>query len=168
MAIKKSVDPSKSTTEESASKTEQRSKADEIVRKKVYYAVGVGFVPIPFVDFIGVTSLQLHMVKQLSHLYDTRFSEQKVKNIISALIGGFIPATTATMIASIVKVIPIIGWRLGAGTASILSGASTYAVGKIFIQHFESGGTILDFQPNKVKENFKALFAKGKEMAAEC
>ena len=43
---------------------------------------------------------------------------------------------------------------------------STWALGKVFIQHFESGGTFLDFDPEEVKEYFKAQFEEGREVAA--
>jgi len=32
------------------------------------------------------------------------------------------------------------------------SGAYAWALGKVFIQHFQSGGTFLDFDAEKVKE----------------
>jgi hypothetical protein len=33
---------------------------------------------------------------------------------------------------------------------------------KVFIQHFESGGTFLDLDPDKVREYFKAQFEEGR------
>ncbi len=48
-----------------------------------------------------------------------------------------------------------------------LSGASTYAIYKVFIQHFESGGTFLDLDPSKVKSYFSEQFTKGKAVAAD-
>ncbi len=47
----------------------------------------------------------------------------------------------------------------------LFCGASTWALGKVFIQHFESGGTFLDFKPEEVKEYFKAQFVEGRKMA---
>ena len=38
----------------------------------------------------------------------------------------------------------------------VLSAGATYAIGKAFIQHFESGGTLLDFNPPDYKEFIKA------------
>ena len=48
----------------------------------------------------------------------------------------------------------------------IYSGAATWAIGKVFIQHFASGGTFLDFDPQKVKDYFRNLFEQGKEVAS--
>jgi hypothetical protein len=50
----------------------------------------------------------------------------------------------------------------------IFCGASTYAVGKIFVRHFESGGTFLNFNPEQVKEAFQKEFDDGSKLAANC
>ncbi len=41
-------------------------------------------------------------------------------------------------------------------TVPTFAAASTYAVGKIFVQHFESGGTVLSFNPDKVRDYYEA------------
>ena len=45
--------------------------------------------------------------------------------------------------------------------------AVTWAMGRIFIQHFETGGTLLDFDADKMREHFQAEFeaeqSKGKK-----
>jgi len=37
----------------------------------------------------------------------------------------------------------------------------------VFVQHFESGGTLLDFDPKKMREYFASKLAEGKEVAAK-
>jgi hypothetical protein len=37
-----------------------------------------------------------------------------------------------------------------------LSAGATYIIGKVFIQHFASGGTLLDFNPPDYREFIKA------------
>ena len=41
-----------------------------------------------------------------------------------------------------------------------LSAGATYIIGKVFIQHFASGGTLLDFNPPDYREFIKAQQAK--------
>src|SRR5271169_5928031 len=43
-----------------------------------------------------------------------------------------------------------------------LPAAFTYAVGKVFVQHFASGDTFLDFDPKTVREYFARRFEEGK------
>jgi uncharacterized protein (DUF697 family) len=62
------------------------------------------------------------------------------------------------LLATGVKFLPVIGTTVGLLTMPGLSVAATYAVGKVFIAHFEAGGTLLDFDPEKVREHFRAEF----------
>ena len=38
-----------------------------------------------------------------------------------------------------------VGTVIGALTMPVVSAGATYVIGKVFIQHFASGGTLLDF-----------------------
>jgi len=142
--------------------------ANEITKKYVMSSVSAGLIPIPIVDFIAVTGIQVKMLHSLTQQYDIPFSNNMSESVIGALLGGLIPTeATMSLVGSLSKLIPIGGTTLGMITMSLFSGASTYAVGKVFIQHFEAGGTILSFEPSKVREYFKAEFAKGKEQAKQ-
>ena len=46
-------------------------------------------------------------------------------------------------------------------SASAFGGATTYAVGKVFIQHFEMGGTLLNFNPDEVRKYFQEQYQQG-------
>ncbi|NKB25638.1 MAG: hypothetical protein GKR87_14955 [Kiritimatiellae bacterium] len=45
----------------------------------------------------------------------------------------------------------------------IFSGASAYGVGKVFIKHFESGGTLLSFSCKKAKKEFDEVVKEGEK-----
>ena len=46
-------------------------------------------------------------------------------------------------------------------STAVFAGASTYAVGKVFTEHFASGGTFLTFDPEKVRKYYEQEFAQG-------
>jgi uncharacterized protein (DUF697 family) len=142
-------------------------KAEDIVRKNTYWAAGIGMIPIPIVDLAGVTIIQLKMLNELCGLYGVSFFEEKGKSLISALVGGLTASGLAAPVGSMVKMVPLIGSVLGAVTMPTLAGASTYAVGRVFIQHFECGGTILSFDPEKVRAHFEKEFEEGKKVVAK-
>jgi uncharacterized protein (DUF697 family) len=144
---------------ESESKLE---KANHVVKNRMMWSAGAGLVPIPLVDLAALSGIQLEMLYSISKLYDVPFRKDIGKSIIAALIGGVLPTGMAPGLASMIKLIPLIGQTTGALTMSVIGGASTYAVGKIFIQHFEAGGTFLDFKPEKVKDYFAELYKEGK------
>jgi hypothetical protein len=67
-----------------------------------------------------------------------------------------------------VKGLPGIGTAIGAITMPVISAGATYIIGKVFIQHFASGGTLLDFNPPDYREFIKAQKEKltGRSAAA--
>ncbi|MFA7060232.1 MAG: DUF697 domain-containing protein [Pedobacter sp.] len=148
--------------------TEGRTeRLEKLSKNHILASMGVGLIPIPLVDLVALTGIQLDMIKKLSVEYDIPFKKDAGKSIISSLVGGFLPASLGGTIASLIKFVPVIGQTTGAVTMPVISGASTYAIYKVFVQHFESGGTILDLDPAKVKSYFAEQFTKGKKVAAD-
>lgn len=144
---------------------EERSKhADTVIRNHIVFSMGAGIIPVPVVDVFAVSATQLDMIRQLCKVYDVDFSETQGKAIVSSLTS----ATLARLGAgSLAKLIPIIGSAVGSITNSLLAGASTYALGEVFKLHFKTGGTILDFDTNRLKKLYKEKFEKGKKVAEE-
>ena len=50
-------------------------------------------------------------------------------------------------------------------TLPTFAAASTFALGRVFTKHFESGGTFLDFDLKKGKADYDAELEKAKEEA---
>ena len=141
------------------------TQANEIVKEYVIYSMGTGFVPLPIIDLIGLVGLQIKMVHSLSKLYDIPFSEERVKGILYSLLGGVLSIAGAGLLASAVKVIPIIGQVAGSASMASLGGASTYAIGRIFVKHFEEGGNLENLDVNSAKEDLKSNINTAKTTA---
>ena len=141
--------------------------ADATIRHHMYAAMGVGLIPIPVADFVALTAVQLDMIRRLSHIYNQPFFEDKVKKIIATLTGTVLPMGLARPVFGIIKMIPVVGYAASILVMPALAGASTYALGKVMVQHFESGGTFLDFDPIEVREYFRKLFDEGRHVTAE-
>jgi uncharacterized protein (DUF697 family) len=147
---------------------EKEQIAQNIVKNYMWWSMGAGLIPVPFVDLAAVSGVQLKMLKDMSDVYDIKFSENKGKSIVSALLGSIVPNSLSVgNMGSLLKMVPLIGSVLGGLSMSLFSGAATYAIGKVFIQHFEAGGTFLDFNPITVKEYFHTLYAEGKTIAKD-
>jgi uncharacterized protein (DUF697 family) len=137
--------------------------ATQIVIKYSAFAFGGGVIPFPLVDVAAVTGIQIKMMADLSKLYNVEFVDNWGKSVLSALMGGVVPhVLTVGAFGSLVKAIPILGSAVGFATMSILSASATYAIGKVFVQHFESGGSFLDFDAATARELFKEQFENGK------
>jgi len=133
--------------------------AEKIIRKYMWGAVAAGAVPAPLLDIALITGIQLQLVRSLAWRYDVPFSEQLGPSVISVLVGGSLPVLSSGML----KFLPGVGFLFGLVGVPIIAGASTYAVGRVFIQHFESGGTFLTFDPQKVRGYYAEQFSTGKE-----
>jgi len=166
----KKEEESQTMTETKTSGFDYTARTDQANRTVKNYMIGslaVGLVPIPLVDLAAVTAIQLTMLHSLAKRYEIPFEKEMGKSVIASLLGGVFTTETAISVASVIKVIPVVGQISGAISVAILSGATTYAVGKVFIQHFESGGTFLDFDPEKVRNYFTEQFQEGQQVAAK-
>ena len=132
------------------------AQANRIVRNYSLGAVAPGFVPFPWLDLALLAGIQLKMLHRLATLYQVDFSSQLGKSSIAALVGVSLPRCLTGYF------VPIFGRLVGMFSTTLFSVASTYAVGKVFIQHFESGGTLLTFDPDKVKAYYAQQFETGK------
>ena len=64
-------------------------------------------------------------MRKLANYYRVPFLKDSVKNILSSLIGSALPVTVAAPVASLLKVIPVIGTSVGAVSMPLVAGAAT-------------------------------------------
>jgi uncharacterized protein (DUF697 family) len=134
--------------------------ASKLVERFALWSGVAGLIPVPVVDVLAVGGLQLQMLNRLSQVYGVAFAQNRGKALIASLAGSWIPATSGIGAASALKAVPVLGSIVSGFVMPVLSAGATYAIGRAFIQHFESGGTLLDFNPPDYRE-----FVKGqKEM----
>lgn len=155
----------KSTTSTSPENGEAAPEARDVLASKLVdrfslWSGAAGLIPMPVVDVFVVGGVQLQMLNRLSQIYGVPFSENRGKALVASLAGSWIPATSGIGAASALKVVPILGTIVSGFVMPVLSAGATYAIGKAFIKHFESGGTLLDFNPPDYREFLKAQ--KGK------
>jgi uncharacterized protein (DUF697 family) len=142
---------------------ERTAQAAAIVRRRINWAMGGGAIPVPLLDVAVIAGVQLTMLSELSALYGVPFERNRAKSIVSVLIGSIIPYGAGAGLAGVaMKSMPILGWTLGLVTVSLLAGAMTRAIGNVFIQHFESGGVLLDFDAVAGRSRFRDEFEKAR------
>ena len=140
---------------------ERLARAHNLVQNYLLASASIALVPVPLLDLAGITALQIKLVHSLAKLYDVPFKEDIAKSLVAALLSGASTILLIKGLVSLAKAIPVLGTLAGGSIA--ISGASvTYAVGEVFIRHFESGGTLLDFDPKQVKGLFQRLLKKDK------
>jgi len=164
--VSESAQPADEQKEEIAL-IEREKKALKTVKNHMWWSMGAGLIPVPFVDLVAVSGVQLKMIAEISKLYNVPFQEGRGKAVVGALIGYVVPSSMSFgLVGSLLKAVPVVGVLVGAPSMALFCGASAWALGKVFIQHFESGGTFLTFNPAEVKDHFQKLFEEGRKMAA--
>ena len=98
------------------------------------------------------------MIRDIANVYGVDFKEKPVRSIITTLVGDL----GAIGVMSGVKAIPVLGSFIGGFTTSLTGAAATYGLGKVFTQHFDQGGTLLNFDPVESRKYFQEAFEEGK------
>jgi len=127
------------------------------------WAATAGFIPLTMLGTVAISGIQIKMISEICKVYDVPFKKEAVLAIISGLVGGSLSVNLSSALSQdVIKNIPYIGTALVVVTQPAFSYASTYALGLVFIDHFESKGTLLDLTVEKVKGNFVNEYDKAK------
>lgn len=158
------------TTDASAAEDQTAIAARGIIRRNMYWSMGAAVIPIQVVDMAAMLAVQLKMLRDLSNLYGVEFKANAGKSAVAALLGSAVPSVLGHTVAprllmGAFAATPGLGKLLTIATMPAFGAAFTYAVGKTFQRHFESGGTLLTFNAKEVEGFFKEKFKEGKDKA---
>jgi uncharacterized protein (DUF697 family) len=163
--------PETRTAKPVAEGPERETRAEEIVQIAMGWSSGASLMPLPGLDLAAMLGVQIKMLSAIAALYGIPFRSEMVRPLIAALISSGGAYALASPAASLVKLVPIVGPLASAVAMPSLAVASCYATGRVFIEHFESGGTFLNFNPVKARasyaEKMKAVVKRKKTATAE-
>ena len=151
------------TSDGRATDLERSKRADRIIHSHTLWGMGAGAIPVPMVDILAVSAIQVDMLKQLAEAYGSDFTENIGKTFVTALTGG----TFARIGASFIKAVPGVGTLVGGVSMSVLSGASTYAVGQVAKRHYETDGTLVDIDLNSARKTYDEALDRGKRVVGD-
>ena len=103
---------------------QREARADELVREHVAGSVAAAAIPIPLLDLVAVTAVQLSLLHKLGRLYGANVGIGAQGALAVGLLGAALPRVAA----SALKVLPGIGWVGGTAAQAALSGAATWAL----------------------------------------
>ena len=122
----------------------RRSLASTIVERHATYAAVGGILPVPIANVAGVTAVIVRMVKVLSDLYAVPFERDRARAIVLGMMGGAVPTGLAAATTSAMYYIVPGGVLVGLAVSSIAAAACTRGIGRVFVEHYESGSTLFD------------------------
>lgn len=124
--------------------TRRRSQANSIVERHTAYAGVGGIIPVPIANVASITAVIVRMVKLLSDLYGIPFERDRARAIVVGLMGGAMPTGLGAVTTStLFYVVPGSG-LVGLAVSSIAAVACTRSIGRIFVEHFETGSSLHD------------------------
>lgn len=130
----------------------------QILRTYTAYTSGAGAIPFPGADMATVGVLQYRMISKIAHEYGVEVEKERLKGIIGSLLATIFSASIAYgPVSQFLALTSGLGWIMKSAVSVSISGATTYALGNVFIRHFESGGTLLDFDVKEQSETYKKL-----------
>jgi uncharacterized protein (DUF697 family) len=160
-------DPGTATGVTPAERAGRLARAETLVKDHMLMSAAVGLIPAPVFDIVAGMGIQLALLKRLADLYAVPFSENAARGIVMSLLGGVgTGALAGGIFMSAMKFLPGAGTVFGVVTMPISLAAVTYAIGKLFIAHFEIGGTLADFNVSASRPYFKDLVQRGRQVAS--
>ena len=148
---------------------ERMAEAMSIVRRSSAWSAGAGLIPIPLVDVGAIAAVQVKMIRDLAKVYNVEFPDVRGRALTSGLAGGVLPylltVGSSGYLFSLAKAIPIVGPVVAIAAMPGFASAATYAVGKVFAQHFAGGGSLLDFDTEAKKEEIAKEFVDARNEA---
>jgi uncharacterized protein (DUF697 family) len=134
---------------------DQQHHADamKIVYKYMAISAGAALVPLAGVDVAVLAGIHVALIKRLCEHYKVDFSEHTARNILIAVVGSVVPGTIGSVAGrKVLSLLPpparVVGWGLMSASSAVFS----YGIGKLFIHHFESGGTLLSFDSRRLHD----------------
>jgi uncharacterized protein (DUF697 family) len=143
----------------------KQREADNCIKKYVILAMGTGLLPSAMVNVVVVTALEVKMIGSLALVYEFPVPKKLVLyKILISLIGSLGSVYVSIKSRLAFKGVPLFGHAIYVGMMSISGGAAMYAIGKIFQNHYESGGTFLSSNNSILKAYFKEKYEEGKNI----
>lgn len=77
---------------------------------------------------------------------ESPFERDRARAIVVGLVGGAMPSGLASVASSTLVYIVPASAVIGLAVSSMAAAACTRAIGRIFVDHFESGATLQDIE----------------------
>lgn len=135
-----------------AGEQERREAVETIVRLSALAAGAVAFQPLPLLDVLLISPIQIGMVQAIGRIHGHRLDEKSILEMLSTF-GASILAQNVVL--SAVKFVPFFGWL----TAISMAYALTWAVGEVSDVYFREGRGA---DASELRARFKTVYKEKK------
>lgn len=139
--------------------------ANQAVSNWSQWASVAGCVPVPFLGAAAIGAIQLKMISELCSIYDVPFRKKIVKSTLLSLTASTMTEYTSRGVSPVVaRCVPLLGSPLAILVQPLMAYTSTYALGAVFINHFESDANINAATITKLTPLYAAEFGHVKNL----
>ena len=122
-----------------------------IVHRYMAISAGAALIPVAGLDVAALAGIHVGLIKQLCEHYDVDFTEHTARNVLIGVAGSVVPGMVGSILGRrILGMLPLTSAVFGWTLMSAGSAAFSYAIGRLFIEHFEGGGTLLSFDHRRL------------------
>ena len=118
-----------------------------VIRQSVSAAAVLGLEPVPILAVPLLVAVQIRMLLRLGTIYGEPVNARRARDLLTAIAGGVAIRYAAQEIA---KLLPVAGWLVSA----VVAASGTWALGRVAILYFESGGKLT---PAQMQEMYRRL-----------
>ena len=136
-----------------ASPEERAQAVREVIEMGAAAAAVVAIQPIPLLDLVLVSPIQIGMVQAIGRVHGHKLDQKSVLEILSTF-GASVLAQNLVM--SSAKLIPFAGWI----AAPAMAYALTWAIGEVSDHYFKHGRGVA---PDELREMFKKVYRQKKD-----
>nr|WP_238699965.1 DUF697 domain-containing protein [Helicobacter pylori] len=95
-------------------------------------AGAVGLIPIPFSDALAIAPIQAGMIYKMNDAFGVKIEDSVAASLITGLLGfTAIGQTAKTIVANLIKCIPVVGSVAGGATAAVITEGIGFAYLKV-------------------------------------
>jgi uncharacterized protein (DUF697 family) len=132
-----------------------RAGALRIVRRYVAVSAVAGLNTVPVLDVAVLGGVHVSLIKDLTDYYGAEFSEHTARNVLIALGASLVPSAIGSVAGrKVLAALPLVTHGAGLLAMAALSAGASYALGLVFIRHFEAGGTLDSFNTANLHQLF--------------
>lgn len=135
-------------------------KAERMVKQFAMGSLSSLLVPSLLAEWVLLPAIQLTLIHRLCAIYGQKFVINAAKAKIAIFLSWLVMLSASNPVGLALQHIPLIGSNWQRISTALIGSASTYAIGKVFILHFEAGGTLLNLDPEKLRSYYVEQFEK--------
>lgn len=134
----------------------RRRAVDKVVATAAALSAVAGAEPIPGASVPVLLAAQVKLVLRIAAIYGEPMTAHHARELVATVFSGMALRYAARELA---KFVPVVGWAV----AGAMAGASTFAIGRVAAEYFESGKTL---RPREMQALYR-LFSRQARAAGE-